>query len=162
MSVAGREPIAIGRLTSEPIDPATVIAAVSRPGNGGTAVFIGTVRNAAGGRPVTGLEYSAYVGMAERELATIVREALAVGEGVDVAAVHRIGSLAVGDVAVAIAAGHAHRGPAFEACAYVIEQVKRRVPIWKAERFADGSTSWVGADVERGERARRADTMGSS
>jgi molybdopterin synthase catalytic subunit len=88
------------------------------------------------------LEYSAYAPMAEAECGRIAAEA----EGrwpVAVALRHRVGTLEVGDVAVAIAAGSAHRDAAFEACRYVIEEVKRRVPIWKREYYADGTIAWV-------------------
>jgi molybdopterin synthase catalytic subunit len=144
MTPGGRAQVAIAALASEPVDPATVIAAVTRPENGGIAVFVGVVRDRADGRSVTGLEYSAYPGMAEREMQAIVAEAAGLADGLDVAVVHRVGPLRVGDVAVAIAAGHPHRAAAFEACRYVIEEVKRRVPIWKAERYADGAAEWVG------------------
>ena len=147
MTRTSNDAVAIALLSETPVDPAGVIAAVSKPGNGGIAVFIGTVRDVADGRAVVGLDYSAYREMAERELATIVAEALKLEDGLDVAAIHRVGSLEIGDVAVAIAAGHAHRAAAFEACRYVIEEIKRRVPVWKAERYADGSDAWVGSPV---------------
>ena len=143
----------VASLSETAIDPAAVIAAVSKPGNGGIAVFIGTVRDIAEGRPVVGLDYSAYVEMAEREMASIVAEACALDVGIDVAAVHRVGSLAIGDVAVVIAAAHAHRAAAFDACRYVIEESKRRVPIWKAERYADGTDAWVGSTIAPAEQA---------
>lgn len=127
----------------EPIDVSAVVDMVRLAGNGGIATFLGTVRNEADGTAVVGLEYTAYVEMAQKELRRILIEAAAIGSGVDIAAVHRTGSLAVGDVSVVIAAGHAHRGPAFEACRYVIEEIKRRVPIWKRERYADGDSEWV-------------------
>lgn len=149
----GRARVAIASLSTTPIDAAGVVGAVTRPGNGGIAIFVGVVRDAADGRPVTGLDYSAYPEMAEREMAAIVAEAGHLAPGLDVAAVHRLGSLAVGDVAVAIAAGHAHRAAAFEACRYVIEEIKRRVPIWKAERYADGTGAWVGMAAGAAERA---------
>jgi len=153
MTSGASDRVASASLSQTPIDPAAVIAAVSKPGNGGIAVFIGTVRDVADGRSVLGLDYSAYVEMAEREMAAIVTEATKLGDAVDVAAVHRVGSLAIGDVAVVIAAGHAHRAAAFDACRYVIEEIKRRVPIWKAERYADGSDAWVGSPVVPAEHA---------
>lgn len=127
----------------EPIDISAVIDMARAPGNGGVATFLGTVRDEAEGSAVVGLEYTAYTEMAQKELRKIVAEAAAIGSGTDVAAVHRIGALAVGDVSVVIAAGHAHRRPAFEACRYVIEEIKRRVPIWKMERYATGNSEWV-------------------
>lgn len=127
----------------EPIDVRHVTEMVMRAGNGGIATFLGTVRDFADGSAVVGLEYSAYLEMAGRELAAIVAEAVSANPDADVAAVHRIGELAVGDVSIAIAAGHAHRGPAFDACRYVIEEAKRRVPIWKREHYASGESEWV-------------------
>ncbi|MGI8510416.1 MAG: molybdenum cofactor biosynthesis protein MoaE [Gemmatimonadaceae bacterium] len=127
----------------EPIDISAVIDMVRRPGNGGITTFLGTVRDEADGSALVGLEYTAYIEMAQKELRKIVGQAAAIGTGVDIAAVHRIGSLAVGDVSVVIAAGHAHRDSAFEACRYVIEEIKRRVPIWKRERYATGDSEWV-------------------
>jgi len=132
-------------LADHVIDVAAIMAEVSAAGNGAVATFVGTVRNTSDGRPVTGISYSAYTGMAVREMDAIIREAVAISSGVEVVAVHRVGELLVGEVCVAIAAGHAHRGPAFDACRYVIEEIKKRVPIWKRERFTDGSTEWVNA-----------------
>lgn len=132
----------MGFVTAEPIDLAPLIAAVQAPERGGVASFLGLVRNHHGGRAVLRLEYSAYAPMAEAECARIVAEA----EGrwqVALALRHRVGSLAVGDVAVAAAAASAHRDEAFAACRYVIEEVKRRVPIWKREYYADGTEVWV-------------------
>jgi len=83
--------------------------------------------------------------MAEREMQAIVREAIAIAPGVRIVAVHRVGNLAVGEVCVMIAAAHAHRGPAFDACRYAIEEIKKRVPIWKREHYSDGSSEWVNA-----------------
>jgi molybdopterin synthase catalytic subunit len=132
----------VGFVTAEPIELAPLIAAVQAPERGGVASFLGLVRNHHGGRAVLRLEYSAYAPMAEAECARIVAEA----EGrwqVSVALRHRVGSLAVGDVAVVAAAASAHREAAFAACRYVIEEVKRRVPIWKREFHADGTEVWV-------------------
>ena len=132
----------MGFVTAEPIDLAPLIAAVQAPERGGVASFLGLVRNHHGGRAVLRLEYSAYAPMAEAECARIVAEA----EGrwqVALALRHRVGSLAVGDVAVAAAAASGHRDEAFAACRYVIEEVKRRVPIWKREYYADGTEVWV-------------------
>lgn len=129
------------------IDVAAIMAEVSSGGNGAIATFLGTVRNTSGGRAVTGISYSAYTGMANREMDAIVREAVAISSGVQIVAVHRVGDLQVGDVCVAIAVGHAHRGPALDACRYVIEEIKKRVPIWKRERYTDGSAEWINACV---------------
>jgi molybdopterin synthase catalytic subunit len=138
-------------LVTEPIDINAIVDEVrlaNRGGFGGIATFIGTVRNSAGSRHVSGLEYSAYDAMAAKEMNDILREALALAEGTEVVAVHRTGSLSVGDVCVMIAAAHAHRAPAFEACRYMIEEIKKRVPIWKRERFADGTAAWVNSHAQ--------------
>jgi molybdopterin synthase catalytic subunit len=130
-------------LTSAPLEIGALVAQVESPERGGVACFLGTVRNHQGGRKVLRLEYSAYAPMAEAECARIVAEA----EGrwdCAVALVHRIGSLAVGETAVAIAAASPHREDAFAACRYVIEEVKRSVPVWKQEFFEDGTVEWVG------------------
>lgn len=130
-------------IVTAPIDMGAIVNEVRDARTGAVATFLGTVRDNADSRKVTGLEYSAYAGMATREMEQIVREASAIASGVTIVAIHRIGDLEVGDVCVMIAAGHAHRGPAFDACRYVIEEIKKRVPIWKREHYADGSTTWV-------------------
>lgn len=115
---------------------------VAAPECGGLATFQGLVRNHHEGKAVLGIEYSAYEEMAESVCESIVAEARARWP-VRVALLHRLGELEVGDVAVAIAAAGAHRDEVFAACRYVIEEVKRRVPIWKRERFVDGTVEWV-------------------
>jgi molybdopterin synthase catalytic subunit len=132
-------------VVANPIDVGAIVDEVRDAHTGAVATFLGTVRDSSNARVVTGLEYSAYTGMATREMEAIVREATAIAAGVRIVALHRVGNLAVGDVCVMIAAGHAHRGPAFDACRYVIEEIKKRVPIWKRERYADGSAEWVNA-----------------
>ena len=129
-------------LTRSPIDPGTLTAQAAGPADGGVASFIGLVRDHQDGRGVARLEYSAYEPMADGEVGRIVREAEAQWP-VHIAVRHRLGSLEIGDIAVAVVAASAHRAPAFEACRYVIEEVKRRVPIWKKEFYADGSIGWV-------------------
>ena len=129
-------------LTHTPIDLSQLIARVSAPEQGGIATFLGLVRNHQDGRGVLRLEYSAYEPMAEAESARIVAEASSRWP-VSIALEHRLGSLAIGDAAVAVVAASAHRTAAFEACRYVIEEVKRRVPVWKKEFYADGTVAWV-------------------
>jgi molybdopterin synthase catalytic subunit len=141
----------MGFLVNDPVDAAALLAQVQSPDRGGTACFLGTVRNHHGGRKVTRLEYSAYGPMVEAECQRIVAEAQSRWD-VAIALQHRIGELAIGDTAVAIAAAGAHRDEAFLACRYVIEEVKRRLPIWKREVYADGSVEWVGAGGEAGKR----------
>ncbi len=125
------------------IDPASLTAEVAGDGNGAVVLFLGTVRDSNDGRAVTGIEYSAYRSMAERELAAIVAEASREFGTTDVVVEHRIGTLTIGDVSVAIAVAHPHRGAAYDASRYAIEQIKRRVPIWKREHYADGTREWI-------------------
>lgn len=130
-------------ITTDPIDAATVLSEVGSASDGATVVFLGHVRDRNDGRPVTGMHYDAYRGMAERVLAEIAGEAEARAGGGDVAVVHRTGELAIGDVSIAIAVSSPHRAEAFEACRDVIEAVKRRLPVWKQERYADRPAEWL-------------------
>jgi molybdopterin synthase catalytic subunit len=127
------------------IDVTSILARVSGSANGATVLFLGTVREVNGGRDVTGIEYTAYRSMAERELASIVEEAAALADSHDIAVEHRLGELAVGECSVAVAVAHPHRGRAFEAARHVIEELKQRVPIWKREHYVDGTREWVSA-----------------
>jgi molybdopterin synthase catalytic subunit len=129
-------------LSATPIDPTSLIGGVESPAHGGIASFLGQVRDHHGGRKVRRLEYSAYGPMAEEECARIVAEAKERWP-VRVALLHRVGMLEIGDTAVAVAAAGAHRDEAFAACRFVIEEVKRRVPIWKKEFYQDGAVQWV-------------------
>ncbi|MBI2795992.1 MAG: molybdenum cofactor biosynthesis protein MoaE [Gemmatimonadetes bacterium] len=130
-------------IVTRPLDPGALLREVATTRCGATALFVGTVRDLHDGRAVTGMDYEAYAAMAERELADIVAEAVArFGTG-QVVCEHRTGALALGDASVAIAVAHPHRSPAFDACRYVIEELKRRVPIWKREHYADGTRQWV-------------------
>ena len=131
------------RLTSEPIDVATLIRDVTADNRGAVSLFLGTVRNSNEGRDVNGIDYSAYDAMAVAEMNRIVDEATQRFEDVAILLIHRTGTLRVGDVSVAIACAHAHRSPALDANRYVIEQLKRRVPIWKREHYLDGTSEWV-------------------
>jgi molybdopterin synthase catalytic subunit len=130
------------RVVDGPLDLSEAVAAVAAPGRGGIATFTGTVRAETRGKAVLRLEYEAYRPMAERKLAAIARD-LEREHGAVLAIVHRVGVLAPGESAVVIAAAAPHRTPAFRACEAAIERLKREVPIWKREVFADG-TVWVG------------------
>jgi len=131
------------RLTDQPIDVAALTREVTANDRGAISIFLGTVRNSNDGRPVNGIDYSAYDAMAVAEMSRIVDEAVERFAGVAVAIEHRVGTLQVGDVSVAIVCGHAHRGPALDANRYAIEELKRRVPIWKREHYLDGTSEWV-------------------
>jgi molybdopterin synthase catalytic subunit len=135
--------VSLTALCSERIDLSEVVEAVSHPSAGALATFLGTVRDHAGGQTVTLLEYHAYPSMAEKELAAIAAEIEREIDGVRVACLHRVGELAVGEVAVACAASAPHREAAFSACRALIDRVKERVPIWKREHGA-GGPHWVG------------------
>ena len=135
-------------LSSDPLELGPLLESVRSAERGGIACFIGTVRNHHAGRRVLRLDYSAYVPMAEAESARIVTEAESRWE-VAVALRHRLGRLEIGDTAVIAAAAGAHRAAAFDACRYVVEQLKQRVPIWKREFYADGSTAWVDPTASR-------------
>ncbi len=125
------------------IDPRAVEAAVRDSSCGGVVSFFGVVRDRSDdGRDVSHLEYEAYDEMAVAEFEAIAREARDAFGDVRVAIVHRVGELAVGDIAVAVCAASPHRAAAFDACEYVIDAVKARAAIWKKERYADGSGEW--------------------
>ena len=143
-------------LTDSPIDTAALVAEVARGANGATLLFIGTVREVNDGLPVTGIEYSAYRSMAERELADVAREASEQFKTTDIVIEHRLGTLEIGEASVAIAVAHPHRGLAYEASRYVIEQLKKRVPIWKLEHYVDGTREWVGAGIGQPSAGARA------
>jgi molybdopterin synthase catalytic subunit len=130
-------------LRSHPVSIDEAVAHVSHAGAGAVAVFVGVVRNTSEGRAVERLHYEAYDSMARAELERIGREVEAKAEGVRVAALHRTGSLVVGEVAVVCAASAPHRAEAFDATRALIEAIKSRLPIWKKEEGPDG-TSWVG------------------
>lgn len=146
-------------VVSRPVDAGALIDAVADHGAGATALFLGTVRNVHDDRAVTGIDYEAYTAMAERELRTIADEATLRFGTLGLAVEHRTGYLALGEVSIAIAASHARRAPAFGATRYVIEEIKRRVPIWKREHYVDGTRAWV--DPTRGVLAPHASTAES-
>ena len=131
------------RVTSASLDPSALLARVGGASDGAVLLFLGTVRDHADGRSVTGMRYEAYAEMAAEVLAQVAREA-AERLGTDrVAVEHRVGELAVGEVSVAIAVSSPHRAQAYEASRYVIEEIKKRLPVWKHERYVGGDASWV-------------------
>jgi molybdopterin synthase catalytic subunit len=136
------------RVLETPLSVAEATAAVAAPDVGGIDLFLGVVRDHNDGRAVTRLEYHAYVSMAEKEMQRIAEEIERELPGVRLAALHRVGSLSVGDLAVVCAAGAAHRGEAFTACRALIDRIKQRVPIWKREHGPDGPY-WVGWEDAR-------------
>lgn len=131
------------RLTAEAIDPASLRAALQHPGSGGFCAFEGWVRDSNEGRVVGSLEYEACTELALTEGERIIDEAIARFGVIAARCVHRSGHLAIGDLAVWIGVSSAHRDEAFQACRYIIEQIKHRLPIWKKEHYIDGDTAWV-------------------
>jgi len=137
------------QLTTEPIDYYALTEQVRRNDCGAVVTFLGTVRELTDGKVTVALDYEAYPGMAEKKMAEIedaTRKRWPVG---DIALVHRLGHLELGEVSVAVAVSCPHRAQAFEACRYAIDRLKEIVPIWKKENWADGSTDWVHPGTEK-------------
>lgn len=129
-------------ITAQPIDLAALQSGVRSDACGGVVTFCGVVRDRSDdGRPVTGLSYEAHQDMAIAEFERIAQEARGRFGDCRIAVAHRTGDLRVGEIAVAVIAASAHRGTAFDACEYVIDQLKQRAPIWKKEHYADGGDS---------------------
>ncbi|MFE5546664.1 molybdenum cofactor biosynthesis protein MoaE [Streptomyces sp. NPDC056534] len=141
---ASENPMRLLAVRDTPLSLDEVYAAVGDDAAGGTALFVGTVRDHDGGRPVASLEYSAHPA-AEAELRRVAEKVAADFPVRAMAAVHRTGHLAVGDVAVVAAVSCPHRAEAFAACARLVEDLKHEVPIWKRQIFVDGAEEWVGA-----------------
>ncbi|MFD6895543.1 molybdenum cofactor biosynthesis protein MoaE [Rhodococcus sp. NPDC060086] len=133
----------LAKISSEPLDPASVDAAVAGPEHGAVVVFTGAVRNHDGGQAVTALEYRSHPD-AEAFLRRVCEE-VAADSGLPVAAIHRVGELTIGDLAIVAAVAAPHRAEAFATCAELVERIKHEVPIWKRQQFADGISEWVGA-----------------
>lgn len=132
------------KIVDNEIDIAEALEQVVTPETGGVNIFVGTTRNHSGGRKVIGLEYEAYEPMATammRELEDSARSRWPL-HGVSI--IHRVGSVEVGEASVVIAVSAAHRKEAFEACRFLIDELKKTVPIWKREFFADGTVEWSG------------------
>ena len=130
-------------LVTRPIDVAALIAEVADHSCGAASAFLGTVRNVNDGRQVTGIEYKAYEPMAVREITGILADARDRFGIEHIVVEHRLGLLGLGEVSIAIVAAHPHRQAAMDATRYAIEEIKKKVPIWKLEHYADGSREWV-------------------
>ncbi len=130
-------------VTRDPIDMQALSVSVADPAAGAIVTFAGTTRNETGGREVESLCYEAYEEMAKAKLEEIGETARTRFDILKVAAVHRLGLNNVGEISVGIAVSAGHRPAAFDACRFVIDAIKRDVPIWKKERFADGEEIWV-------------------
>jgi len=131
-----------------PLSVDEAMAAVRQDRAGAIAVFIGVVRDHADGKDVARLDYEAHATMAVKEMARVLEELAAEYPEVKLAAVHRVGELAVGDLAVVVATSAAHRAEAFDSCRKAIERIKERVPIWKKEWAPDGSAHWVNLEPD--------------
>ena len=136
----------MSHITREPIDSVALLGRVAGPSKGGLVLFVGTVRDHAEGRTnVTAIDYDAHEALADKTLCAVLDETRERFPGVDVAAVHRIGYVALGEASVAVAAGAAHRSDAFAAARHAIDALKARVPIWKKELSPDGD-EWLHGD----------------
>jgi molybdopterin synthase catalytic subunit len=140
--VTGR--VAIAAVLDETLDVPAHLAAVDDAAAGATVSFSGVVRNHDGGRGVTALEYTVHP-TAARVVGEVAAEIADLPGVLAVAVSHRFGTLRVGDVALAAAVSAAHRGEAFAACSALVDEVKRRIPIWKRQVFSDGTDEWVGS-----------------
>ena len=140
-------------LRERPLDTAALAAALSSSHAGAFVSFEGRVRDTNGGRTVVGLEYDAYPALCLAEGEAVVQEALRAPGIIAVRCVHRVGRLSVGEAAVWVGVIGGHRDEAFRACRFIIDEVKRRVPIWKKEQYDDGSSGWIGLEDPRPDSA---------
>jgi molybdopterin synthase catalytic subunit len=138
------------RLTDKPIDPAALIAALRDVGAGACVTFAGRVRDQNEGREVRALEYEAYLPLAEKEGASILAEARRNYPILGATCVHRTGNLGLGEIAVWVAVTAGHRAAAFEACRYIIDEIKARLPVWKKEHYSDGASQWINCATREG------------
>ena len=131
------------KITTEPLSGQALNDLVKRASDGAVVTFDGIVRDNFDGRPVRALEYEAYAEMAEKKMAEIGTEVQRKFDVGDIAMMHRLGHLEIGESSIVIAVAAPHRHAAFEACAYAMDRVKEDVPVWKKEFFADGDAHWV-------------------
>lgn len=137
-------------VTPSAIDPCGVLGRVGSDADGAALLFVGVVRDHADGRSVSGMRYEAYAEMANSVLAEIASEAAQRLGSERVAVEHRTGELEIGEVSVAIAVSSPHRAESFDAARYVIEEIKKRLPVWKKEHYTDGAEAWVAGTVPPG------------
>ena len=137
------DPVRLVAVRDTPLSVDEVLAAVSDVAAGGTALFVGSVRDHDGGKAVDRLGYTAHP-TAEERMRDVARSVAARWPVTAVAAVHRVGDLVLGDLAVVVAVACPHRGEAFEAARALIDELKATVPIWKQQVFTDGTEEWVG------------------
>lgn len=131
------------RIVHDPIDAGALKGALADAQAGACVTFEGWVRNHNEGQPVEALDYEAYAELAETEGARILAEAREKFAVTNAVCLHRVGALRIGDLAVWVGVSAAHRGAAFDACRYIIDEVKARVPVWKKEHYAGGASEWI-------------------
>ncbi|HEX2475299.1 MAG TPA: molybdenum cofactor biosynthesis protein MoaE [Lacipirellulaceae bacterium] len=142
-------------LTHEPIDTAAIVQRAIHREAGAIVLFLGTTRELTGGRQTVALDYEAYDEMARRKLAELEAEARRRWPVIECIVVHRLGRVPPAEASVAIAVSTPHRSDAFAAGQWLIDSLKRDVPIWKREQWADGTTEWVHPGIhEEGEKGR--------
>ena len=130
-------------ITANPIDPESLKSRLEADDAGACVVFEGWVRNLNEGEAVDALEYETHTAIAASEGEAVIAEACERFPLIRVAGVHRVGKLAIGDCAVWIGVSSAHRGAAFDACRYIIDEIKHRLPIWKKEHYRKGASAWI-------------------
>jgi molybdopterin synthase catalytic subunit len=143
------------KISAMPIEPASLQKTLADQRAGACVTFEGWVRNRNEGQPVLSLEYEAYALLAESEGERILAEARAQFTLIGATCVHRVGHLKLGEMAVWVGVTAEHRGAAFDACRYIIDEAKARLPIWKKEHYASGATAWINC-ATRGEHGGEA------
>ena len=143
------------KISSVPIDPAAQQRGLADDRAGACVTFEGWVRNRNEGQPVRSLEYEAYALLAESEGERILAEARTKFALLGAAGVHRVGHLPLGELAIWVGVTAEHRGAAFDACRYIIDEAKARLPIWKKEHYVSGATTWINC-ATRGEHSGEA------
>jgi len=139
--------VLVAEVTQHELDGADLLHRIGSESDGAVLVFEGRVRDHNSGRAVVRLHYDAYREMADDVLRDIASEALQASGASAIAVRHRVGSLVPPSVSLVVAVAAAHRGPAYEASSYVIEELKRRLPLWKREEYADGTSQWLGGQT---------------
>jgi molybdopterin synthase catalytic subunit len=144
-------------LSHEPQDLQAILSGFASEEDGALLIFLGVVRNHNDGRAVTGLDYEAYAEMGEEVLEEIAGEARASSGSDRILIHHRVGSLGIGEVSTVIAVATPHRGEAYEASRYIIEEIKKRLPVWKKENYVEGDAEWVKGHIPEVDGSREGD-----
>jgi len=133
-------------ISEEPLEKIDLKGPLLRRDAGGCVEFSGRVRDFNQGKTVSSLEYQVFAGLADKEGSQILKEAREKFDILEVRCLHRTGHLQIGEMAVWVGVVSAHRADAFTACQYIIDELKRRLPIWKKEHYTDGDSGWIGSD----------------